>query len=81
MRKLRREPGRHHVTVTGSIAVRLDGLSLPRRREHRRLFLGEFQYKPQLTLILLRMAGAWIMHHIMSLLALGFLFAVLLGIV
>jgi hypothetical protein len=81
-RKLRREPGQHHVTVTGSIAVRLDGMSLPRRREHRRLLLGEFQYKPQLTLILLHMGGGrWIMHHIMALFALGFLFAVLLGIV
>jgi hypothetical protein len=47
-------------------------------------FLGEFQYKPQLTLILnidTHGRGRWIMHHIMSLLALGFLFAVLLGIV
>jgi hypothetical protein len=45
-------------------------------------FIGEFQYKPHLTLILVRMGGGrWIMHHIMSLLALGFLFAVLLGIV
>jgi hypothetical protein len=49
-------------------------------------FLGEFQYKPQLTVILnidtaTHGRGRWSMHHIMSLLALGFLFAVLLGIV
>jgi hypothetical protein len=45
-------------------------------------FLCEFQYKPQLTLILATHGrGRWIMHHIMALFALGFLFAVLFGIV
>ena len=30
------ETGQHHVTVMDSVAVLLDGMSLPRRHEHRR---------------------------------------------
>jgi hypothetical protein len=37
MRNLRGEPGQHHVTATGPVAVPLDGMPSPRRHEHRRL--------------------------------------------
>jgi hypothetical protein len=56
--KIQREPGQHHVTVTGSVAVLLDGMFLPKCREHRRLPFSVIPIKPQLTLMLPLMGGA-----------------------
>jgi hypothetical protein len=68
--------------VTDSITVRLDGRVFTEAPlTSAASFSVNSNYKPQLTWILLRMDEGAIMHHIMSLLALGFLFAVLLGIV
>jgi hypothetical protein len=49
MRKLREEPAQHHVTVTGPVAVLLDGMSLPRCRA---ASFSVIPIKPQLTLML-----------------------------